>query len=167
MLDILNRAGAHVTMATIGDCAVHPMVCAGSTSIVADKTMQQCVSDTWDMIVLPGGPEGAKNLRENPQLTQLLKQQNEAKKYIAAICVSPVFILSHHNLLEHKSVTCFPFDMYTSQLNNYNDKDVVVDEHIITSKGPGTAVDFALVLVYKLFGEKKMEAVTAQIVHKK
>jgi 4-methyl-5(b-hydroxyethyl)-thiazole monophosphate biosynthesis len=95
--------GRIVTVARIG-----PQITACKVKLVADCLIADCVGKTFDCIALPGGMPGAEYLRDNAVLTELLKQQDKAKRVIAAICAAPAVVLAHHGLLKGRKATCYP-----------------------------------------------------------
>jgi protein deglycase len=160
--DVLRRAGAEVTFASIHNLTI---TAARGVKLVADKTLAECQDEKYDVIIIPGGMPGAENLRDNKLLAAMLKKQAEAGKLIAAICASPVVVLQHHGLLKGKMATCHP--AMWNELENIKQDRVVVDGNIITSQGPGTAAEFALKLVVLLFDQAKADNIAQAMVIKK
>ena len=158
IIDVLRRAGAAVTVASVGEKQI-----TGSHGIklVADKLIADCLEAEYDLIALPGGLPGADNLRDSEELERLLKVQKEEGRYYAAICASPAVVLQHHGLLASRRATCHPFFVEQLQPNDAIESRVVVDGTCITSRAPGTALEFALKLVEILYGTKKAEEVAA------
>lgn len=157
-IDVLRRAGAEVTIAA----TALQITAAHGTRIVADTTLEKCIDNTYDLIIIPGGMPGAEHLRDNASLTKMLKTQNENKRLIAAICAAPVVVLQHHGLLEGKRATCHP-SMF-SELKNLSQDPVVIDSNVITSQGPGTATAFALRLTELLFDQETRDKVAKSMV---
>ncbi|MCC6547726.1 DJ-1/PfpI family protein [Candidatus Sumerlaeota bacterium] len=159
-IDILRRAGIDVITAGIGK-----KTATGSHQITVstDTTLDEASSQTHNLILLPGGP-GTGALGEVPTLQGLLKRQAAADRPIAAICAAPT-ILAKHGLLEGKRATCFPAveaQMAGAELSHY---PVVIDGQIITSRGAGTAIPFALAVVEHLLGREKSQALAREIVY--
>eukprot|EP01040_Poterioochromonas_malhamensis_P001366 gene1366-1447_t len=153
IIDTLVRGGAEVTVASVmGRLEV---ICSRGVKLVGDRHIEECASEAWDLICCPGGMPGATHLSNNEALTTLLTSQNRHKKLIGAICAAPAVVLAKHGLLHEKSATCYPAEKFSSQLHPYSSENVVVDHHIITSRGPGTALEFSLKLVGILFGHEK------------
>jgi 4-methyl-5(b-hydroxyethyl)-thiazole monophosphate biosynthesis len=124
--------------------------------VVADALIEDCLETVYDAIVLPGGMPGAENLRDTPALIELLKAQRDAGRLYAAICAAPAVALLPHGLLAGKRATCFP--SFLDRLMAADDvvaseARVVVDGNLVTSRGPGTAIEFALTLIERLFGD--------------
>ena len=152
IIDILRRAGAMVTVASVGELQV---TASRGVRLVADNKINECVHETYDLIALPGGMPGAEYLRDSRELIDLLKGQIEEERYVAAICASPAVILEHHGLLGQNRATCHP--AFVGQLSNQDavEFQVVQDGRCITSRGPGTAIEFSLKLVELLYGPDK------------
>ena len=95
---------------------------------------------------------GTTNLTKHEGLDKILREFHKKNKNIAAICAAPS-VLGSKGLLAGKRATCYPG--FESKLTDsiVIDKDVVIDDNIITSKGPGTAMDFSLALISKLVGK--------------
>ena len=120
-------------------------------TVKCDKVLNEDIID-YDMIILPGGYPGATNLRDNDELINILKKMNDDKKYICAMCAAPI-VLEKANLLEGRNYTAYiGYDKKIKQGNYLTDK-VVIDENIVTSRGPATAYAFAYKLVDLLGGD--------------
>lgn len=157
IVDVLRRAGANVTIASVTD----DMVLTGSKGVklVADRLLSDCAHETFDLIALPGGMPGAEHLRDSPDLTGLLKNQADEGRLYAAVCASPAVALCPHGLLQGKRFTCHPnFAQFVPQAQLSTDP-VVVDGNLVTSRGAGTAVEFALALVGLLYNPDKAQEV--------
>ena len=155
IIDVLRRAGAEVTVASVGALEV---TASRGIKLVADVKIADCAGRPYDCIALPGGMPGAEHLRDSKPLADLLKTQKQQGKLYAAICASPVVVLLHHGLLP-KNATCHP--AFADQLPNPQTakQRVVIDGKCITSGGPGTALEFALELVRQLMGDAKAKQV--------
>lgn len=156
IVDVLRRAGAVVTVASVSTLQV---TAAHGLKLVADQLISECVNNSYDLIALPGGMPGAEHLRDSKELEEMLKRQQRDAKLYAAICASPAVVLKHHGLLAERKATAYPG--FAEQLENTEsiDSRVVVDNNCITSRGPGTAMEFALKLVEILYGEQKAKEV--------
>jgi 4-methyl-5(b-hydroxyethyl)-thiazole monophosphate biosynthesis len=155
IVDVLRRAGANVFVA-----AVKELVVTGSKGVklVVDRLLSDCTQEPFDVIVLPGGMPGAERLRDSTVLISLLKRQADEGRLYAALCASPAVALRPHGLLRGKRFTCHPnFSQGIS--DGLSTEPVVVDGNLVTGRGAGTAVDFALTLVELLYGRKKVEEV--------
>ncbi|MCK4869673.1 MAG: DJ-1/PfpI family protein [Gammaproteobacteria bacterium] len=161
LIDVLRRAEAQVIVAGIAE---REIVAVRQTHITADKLLVDCVDMSFDLIAVPGGMPGAEHLRDSELLTSFLKQQQEKGGLYAGICAAPVVVLQHHGLLEGKKATCHP--AMISQLQNAINDRVVVDTNVITSQGPGTALEFALVLVELLYDQETADKIAQAMVVK-
>lgn len=160
IIDTLRRAGAEVTVASVTG---HLQVTASRrVRLVADVLIADCVAHPYDLVVLPGGMPGAERLRDSAELTNILKRQQQANRLIGAICAAPTVVLHYHRLLGSRKATAYPG--FTDTLPNVDaSARVVVDGPCITSRGPGTALEFALTLVAQLFGPAKAAEIAEQM----
>lgn len=149
IIDTLRRAGADVTVAAVSKLQI---TASRGTRIIADTLLDHCRDREYDLIVLPGGMPGALKLRDSEILAELLKKQVAEGRYYAAICAAPAVVLAYHGLIGNRMATAYP--SLVSQLPHQQmvERRVVVDGKCITGKGPGAALEFALVLVGLLFG---------------
>lgn len=156
IIDVLRRAGAEVTVAAVGELAV---TASRGVRLMADRPLESCRGERFDLIALPGGLPGAEHLRDCGLLTDLLRQQALQNRLYAAICAAPAVVLQHHGLLAGRRATCHPALADRLGPEARPGARVVVDGNCITSQGPGTALEFALELVAQLFGPERAEAV--------
>jgi len=160
VIDILRRAGVEVISAGLDDL---PVLASRGVMLLADTTLDLAQREDFDMVVLPGGQPGTDNLKADKRLIALLQQMAQRGKHVAAICAAPS-VLAAAGLLDGRKATCYP-----TCLDDYPNVDlqtaaVVEDGKIITSRGPGTAMDFALTLVERLAGKTKRLEVEAALV---
>jgi len=153
IIDVLRRAGIQVVSAGLDS---HPVTASRGTVLIPDTTLDQALLNEYDMVVLPGGQPGTDNLDKDTRLKPLLQKMAAAHKYTAAICAAPK-VLANAGLLHGKRATAFPGTLEKLQLRDVTleSAPVVRDELVITSRGPGTAMDFALELVEVLAGKAK------------
>src|SRR5687767_1843058 len=146
IIDVLRRGEIDTVVLGVEDLRVEG---SHQISISADRTLVDALEEKWDLVVLPGGMPGAANLRDSEVVQRFLKQQDEAGAKLGAICAAPI-ALAKANLLNGKKATSYP--SFEKQVTGatYRREPVVVDGRIITSRGPGTALDFALKLVEEL-----------------
>ena len=157
IIDVLRRAGAFVTVASVDKLQV---IAAHGLKLVADKLISDCAEIVYDLIALPGGMPGAERLRDSKELELMLKRQQREGRLFAAICASPAVVLQRHGLIGRRKATCYP--SFAKQLDNTDaiTSRVVVDDKCITSQGPGTALEFAITLVELLYGKQKVQEVS-------
>lgn len=150
VIDLLRRAGIEVVGAGLEP---GPVRASRGTVIVPDATLEAVLEDDFDMVVLPGGGPGAERLAGDPRILALLARMDAACREIAAICAAPR-VLAAAGLLAGRHATSFPgaLDAAAAPGLVYREDPVVVDGRITTSRGPGTAMDFALVLIERLVG---------------
>ena len=152
VVDILRRAGFWAeSVSTTGDRLV-----AGAQGIVsqADRLLDDDIKD-YDMIVLPGGQPGANNLNANEKVLDLLRHFDKQHKFIAAICAAPM-VLHTAGIDKGRRLTSYPADKYRDLFKEsiyVEDEIVVVDDNLITSRGPATTLPFAYKLVDILGGD--------------
>jgi len=148
IIDILRRANNEVTTCSLGSSL--EVLGAHNITIHADESIDISKNRTFDMIVLPGGGEGTQNLASNESVQTLLKEFKQNNKFIAAICAAP-YALHTANVL-NTNYTCYPSFEEKISLKGYSTQSVVIDEKVITSRGPATAMLFSLELVKVLNG---------------
>ena len=160
--DLLVRAGVSVTTCGLDDLPVHA---SRGTTIIPDTSIDKVMNKTYDLIVLPGGLPGADHLRDNEQLQSLLKKQALDNRYLAAICAAPK-ALAKAGVLDGKTATSYPGTLESLDNNaiKISQNAVEIDGKIVTSRGPGTAMDFALTLIELLEGREKRDEVNQQLV---
>ena len=159
VVDILRRAGVSVTMASV-EKEAPPGAIEGRSGIkiVPDRPISELQASDFDMLVLPGGLKGAQALQKDAHVARLLEDFQKTDRYIAAICAAPI-VLAAHGMIAGRRLTSHP--SVKDQLAGavYDDHRVVIDGRLVTSRGPGTAMEFAMALVEILEGRKKMEEV--------
>jgi len=159
IIDTLRRAQVEVVVAGLGKkqvCGAH------GVKVQCDAHIEDMKSGDFDMIVLPGGLPGATNLQKDESVQRLLKEFDVAKKQIGAICAAPVALQSAGVLKEN--YTCYPsFEANIKSEGYISNQDVVMDGNVITSRGPGTALVFALSIVGQLCGEEMRENIKSQL----
>ena len=160
-IDLLRRAGAEVTVAALGD-GIHVTGRSGIT-MHADTTLSMLESGgarDFDCLFLPGGP-GVKHLRADPRIRALALRQHAAGHWLAAICAAPA-VLHDAGLLSGKRYTAH-FSVAEELPGILVNERVVADGHIVTSRGAGTTLDFALLLIEKLFSPERAHEIARSI----
>jgi len=160
VIDILRRAGIEVVSAGLD---AQPVRASRGVILLADTTLEAALQHEYDMIVLPGGQPGTNNLRADARIIDLLKRMSAQGKYITAICAAPS-VLASAGLLDGKQATSFPGTLDAFAAVKQQHAAVVTDGKFVTSRGPGTAIDFALTLVGLLLGQAKRDEVEAGLV---
>ena len=159
VVDILRRAGAKVMVAgTVGG------VITGRNGIKVepDATLDEAMDRDFAMIVLPGGAAGTENLAGDGRIARLVKDHDARGRFVAAICAAPT-VLSAAGLTAGRTVTSHPTVRGVLTEARVSDERVVVDGNLVTSQGPGTAVEFAFKLVELLFGPEKVAEVNSGV----
>ena len=163
-VDLLRRGGMDVKLVSVtGEKIVKG---ARNINVQADLLFDEIDKEWADLLVLPGGMPGTTNLKNFEPLTELIIEFNEKEKRIAAICAAPT-IFGGLGILEGKKATCYPGmeDMLIGA--NVSFDSVVTDGNITTSRGVGTAIDFALELLKLLSGSKEVsDKMAASVVYK-
>ena len=159
IVDLLRRAGIEVVTAGLDE---QPVRASRGVVLLADMTLDAALQKDYDMVVLPGGLPGADHLKNDARIIRLLVQMKEADKYTAAICAAPA-VLAEAGLLDGKRATSYPGSLDAGGVPglDYVEQPVVVDGKVITSRGPGTAMDFALELIETLSGTRVRDEVEA------
>lgn len=162
IIDLLRRAGIEVVSASLGE---QPVTASRGVRLVADITLDEAGQQAFDMIVLPGGGPGSDQLNNDRRIGELLKKMAAQGKYTAAICAAPK-VLASAGLLDGKQATAYPGTLEALTVPGMTLKNaaVVIDGKVITSRGPGTAMDFALALIEQLSGTKTRDKVEAGLV---
>lgn len=157
IVDILRRSDVEVTVAGLTPDLVEG---AHGMKFVPDKSIEEVAVRGFDAVVCPGGAPGYKNLRKNRRVIAMIKEAFDSNKLVAAICASPA-VLSDAGVLKGKACTIYPgMEGELEKGGGKPRKDmVVVDGNVITSRGPATALPFALKLAEKLAGKNVAENV--------
>lgn len=160
IIDLLRRAGVEVTTAGLKPGIVKA---SRGVQLVPDTTLDAALEADYDMVVLPGGMPGARHLKEDARVLALLKEMAAAGKYTAAICAAPM-VLAEAGVLAGRQATSYPGSLDGAAGVTLRTEAVVQDGTVLTSRGPGTAMDFALALVEVLAGSEKRQQVEAALV---
>ena len=160
--DLLVRAGITVTTCGLDNA---PVTASRGTTIIPDTSIDKVLDQDFDLIVLPGGLPGAEHLRDNPSLQTLIKKQTAENRYLGAICAAPM-ALAKAGLLQGRTATSYPgvLAALNDESITVSEKPIEIDNNIITSRGPGTAMDFALTLIELLEGKETRNRVNQQLV---
>lgn len=161
IVDILRRANINTTIIGVEDKEITG---AHNVTITADQTLHDLSINDLDALILPGGAPGFVNLRKNKTVLTHIKEMNKKKNIVAAICASPS-VLATAGILDQRKATIYPGmeDEVKKGGGTLVDDLVVVDEHIVTSKGPATTMLFALKLVEMLKDKTTSEDVENKV----
>lgn len=160
IIDILRRANITVVSAGLNG---EPVRASRGTVLIPDTTLDEALKLSFDMVALPGGQPGTNNLKADARILALLNNMSRQNKYVTAICAAPS-VLASAGLLDGKRATSFPGALNAFPKVLQQAEAIVEDGKLITSRGPGTAMDFALTLVERLAGKVKRQEVEAGLV---
>jgi protein deglycase len=160
--DLLTRGGVEVVTAGLDG---RPVKASRGMTLLPETTIDAVMEQDFDMIVLPGGLPGADHLNDDSRIHRILKRLSAEGKYTAAICAAPK-VLATAGLLDGRKATSYPGALAGMDLPRVDVQleRVVRDDKVITSQGPGTAMDFALELVELLVGKTKRDEVEKGLV---
>lgn len=161
IIDLLRRAEIEVVTAGLDG---EPVRASRGVTLVPDMDLDKALEREYDMVVLPGGAGGADNLGKDNRIAELLRKMADSGKFTAAICAAPK-VLAACGILEGKAATCYPGHIQADNPHNVTLKDepVVMDGKIVTSRGPGTAMDFTLQLIELLAGKPRRDEVESAL----
>lgn len=160
VVDLLRRADIDITMISIS--GKRQVTGAHGIPVIADAVFKEVDFNNKEMLILPGGMPGTTNLMEHEELIKLLTDHNRAGKMLGAICAAPS-VLGMNGILKGKHATCFPgFEEKLLGAVYVNEK-VVQGKNIITSKGLGTALEFAAAIIEYYKGKEAAEKIKASV----
>lgn len=162
VIDLLRRAGIEVVTAGLTE---GPVRASRNTLLLPDTVFDRVLDQAFDMIVLPGGLPGAQRLGQDERIQALLKRHRAEDRFTAAICAASR-VLAGAGLLDGRSATGYPGTLTPEDFPEVRllQAPVVVDGKLITSRGPGTAMDFALQLIESLVSKAKRDEVETALV---
>lgn len=160
-VDVLRRAGVEVVLAGLD--GADPVTCSRKVRVVPDTSLAAAGND-FEVLVLPGGAEGARRLAQSSAVGTLLREREQRGALVAAICAAPM-ALARHGVFAGRRMTSHPSVAETVGAHGKIADDPVVDDgNLVTSRGPGTAFPFALHLVERLCGADKAAEVKKPMV---
>jgi 4-methyl-5(b-hydroxyethyl)-thiazole monophosphate biosynthesis len=153
-IDMLRRAEVNVIVAGVGATTIR-----GSHGLAFEcDALLESVDEIPDLIVLPGGLPGSENLGNSHEVRGLTQKVHDNGGICAAICAAPALTLARFGLLDDRTATCYPsFEKHFDESTTHSEERVVIDHGIVTSRGAGTSMEFALSLVAQLAGEARAE----------
>ncbi len=155
-IDFLRRAGIQVTTLGIGGREIRG---ARNIPIIADIPVEDFTGE-FDAVVIPGGMPGAANIAASEEADTIIRNAYKNGKLVASICAAPAVVLYSKGILDGKSATCYPgFEKEWKNVSFSNDR-VVKDGNIITSRGAGTAAEFAIAIIGYLLDEEAAQKVS-------
>lgn len=155
IIDLLRRAEITVITAGLDN---NPVTASRKTVLIPDTDLDTALTEEFDMVVLPGGLPGADYLDKDPRIRDMLVKMANSEKFTAAICAAPR-VLASAGLLKGKKATAYPGILESDTDTEITGEAVVTAGKVITSRGPGTAMDFALTLIEQLVGKDKRDEV--------
>lgn len=163
VVDLLRRAGVECLMVSADD--QDTVTGARGMEVTMDEKLSE-IDDQCDLVVLPGGIPGVPNLKANSKVQAMVNAQNDRGGYVAAICAGPT-ALGAFGVLADKNATCYPGCEEQLMAKRHSTEPVVVDGNVITSRGVGTAIEFALKLVEILIDRQTADDLAEKIVYKR
>ncbi len=158
VVDVLRRGGVDVRTVSVGESA--QVKSAHGVVITADHMFREVESEEAEGLIFPGGMPGAQHLGDFKPLIQWMQRQYEEGGYIAAICAAPALVLGQLKAGRKVRLTCYPgFEKYLSSDFEVVTEGVMVDDKIMTGKGPGFAVSFGLKVLEQLRSREKADEV--------
>jgi len=163
-IDYLQRAGIEVTTVSISENLIVTSKWGG-IKVTVDTTLSELAKQrgSWDAVILPGGMPGSSNLAASKETGSILKDMAAAGKLICAICAAPALVLVPLGLLSGKKFTCYPGMEEKVANGKWSDDRVAVDGNIITSRGAGTAGEFAVAIIEKLLDKAAAEKIASAV----
>ncbi len=162
VIDVLRRAGIDTVVAGLHDGHI---TSARNVKVVPDRPIDTVKASDFDMLVLPGGQPGSDNLNADHRVKELITDFSQKGKLTGAICAAP-YVLANAGVLSGRRATSYP--SYKDRLGgaSYEEKSVVIDGNVLTSRGAGTALTFGLAIVEKLVSKEKAQKIKdAMLIH--
>lgn len=162
VVDICRRAGIEVQMVSVsGEQTVKG---SHGIGVQMDTAFAAVDFDSLDMIVLPGGMPGTRNLEAHQGLMEQVDAFHRAGKYVAAICAAPS-ILGHRGILQGRKAGCYPGWEEHLTGAQVSPDPASVDGNVITGRGMGCAIPFGLAIVAQLLGQEQADRIAEGIVY--
>lgn len=158
IIDVLRRAGIETHSVGLNTTSVEG---AHGIRISADFRLSEITFEEYDVLVLPGGDPGYKNMMNSSSIMSMIRFFNDQNRLIGAICAAPA-VLAKAGILDSKKATVFP--TLEKSIPNLRRGTVVYDKNIVTSPGPGTAMEFSLKLVELIAGKESADTMRTKLV---
>ena len=163
VVDLTRRAGIETWMVSVSE--ERKVTGSHGIEVTMDKTLAEVDFAQVDMIVLPGGMPGTINLEACEPLMKKVREFDKDGKYISAICAAPT-VFGHLGLLNGKKACCYPGMEEGLEGADVTYESTAVSEHILTSRGMGTAIDFGLEIIARFHGREEADEMAKKIVYK-
>ncbi|MFM2486366.1 DJ-1 family glyoxalase III [Celerinatantimonas yamalensis] len=159
IIDTLRRGNFSVDLVSVSDELI---ICASrGVRLVADKLLEDADVDDYQLLVIPGGASGSEYMCNTPEFIKFIRAFYHAPNYLAAICAAPALVLEHHHICPGATMTCHPQFFQDLPAHKRSSERVVIDQQarLITSRGPGTAIEMALQILALLGSEELAQQV--------
>jgi 4-methyl-5(b-hydroxyethyl)-thiazole monophosphate biosynthesis len=160
LVNILRRGDIEVTLAGLQAGALRG---SRGTQLLPDVPLDDALAHSYDMVILPGGMPGTTHLRNDARVIKLVQEMARSGKWVAAICAAPS-VLAAAGLLDDKRATSYPGCLKDFPQVIVRESAIEQDGRLLTSRGPGTAMDFALYLLELLAGKTTRQQVESGLV---
>ncbi len=166
VIDMMVRAGYEVVTASADPDGALTLTASRGVKITADCLLVDVADEEFDAVVLSGGLQGAQTFRDSTVLIEIVRQQMYDHKLVAAICAAPAVVLQHHQLYPQAIMTGHPNFKDQIPASHWRNKRVTYDvnHHLITSQGPGSAIEFGLEIIRTLSGTQLAQEVVLPMV---
>lgn len=161
-VDLCRRAGLEVCVCSMTGNEM--LQGAHAIRVKADALFENVTPQSYDMVILPGGLPNATSLRDDQRVMDVLRDFHKKRKWLGAICAAPI-ALERAGLLQGRMATSYPGCLAEEQACQYTEASVVVDEKIVTSRGVGTAIEFALQIIALLVSPEKSKEIGTGILY--
>ncbi|MBI9020354.1 MAG: DJ-1/PfpI family protein [Verrucomicrobia bacterium] len=162
LVDVFRRAGWEVVLASIQGGG--PITASRGIKLLPDARWETLDLLSFDLLALPGGAGGTQALCKNDGVQEALRIFDIEEQWIGALCAAPL-ALHKAGILKNRAFTCYPGTEKEMGRNDRSDDPVVVDGHIVTSQGPGTAIAFALKLIELIDGADASEKIASSLIY--
>lgn len=160
IIDLLRRAGIEVIAAGLGE---GPITASRGVRILPDMPLDEALAQDYDMVALPGGLPGSDTLAADKRVIRLLRTMNESGRFVGAVCAAPKALV-RAGILKGKQATAYPGVLQAEKHPDITGEAVTRDGQVITSRSPGTVMDFALAIIEALEGRKTRDEVEQGLV---